>query len=370
MGKIKWHILGLLLYSTWAIIWDYYSFGKQIRMYLEFDILLMQFWVFYTAYFTCYFFFEKSKKLFAFVTLILSLFGTYSLQYFYVFLRNFFYQKTPYIQSDIVYRASQAYTHTFFVGVGFYFLIRFLKKEKENKILLEKNLTLQKNLLQSENDFLRAQINPHFLYNSLNYFYAETFETLPEVGDSIMLLGEIMRYSLTDFSASNGLANVADELQNIQNIIKINEGRFNKKIYVKLIVNGKTEDKKIVPMMLVTLVENLFKHGNLQDAASPAQIECTIDEGNKKLIFTTRNKKSEIKSVVPGGLGTNNIKKRLELLYGNNFDLSFSEESTVYYATLEIPYFNSEEAKNHITIQTQLENANAALSKVKALQTT
>jgi two-component system, LytTR family, sensor kinase len=339
MGKIKWHILGLVAYSIWAIVWDYFSYGKQIRMYLEFNVLLMQYWIFYSAFAFSYLLFNSKRMLFGIATFLLSLFGTYLFQLLYVFIRNYFYQETPYVQNDIIYRASQAYTHTFLVGIGYFFLVRYLKKQTENKLLLEKNLTQAKNLIQSENDFLRAQINPHFLYNSLNYFYSETFEKLPKVGDSIMMLSDIMRYSLTDFSATNGLANLDEEIENIKNIIQINKCRFDDNLHIQLSINGDPAGKKIVPMMFITLVENLFKHGDLQDHLHPASIECIIDTENEKVTFITRNKKSHVKNVIPGGLGTSNIKKRLELLYVDNFKLDFEEEVAIYKATLVIPYF-------------------------------
>jgi two-component system, LytTR family, sensor kinase len=311
----------------------------EIRILLEFDVLLRQFWIFYTAFAGLYFLFLHEKRIYSIPIFIISLYGTYLFTVFYVIIRNYFYEKTSYPTSTLIYTSAQSYTHFFIMSVGYFFFVRYSLKQTENKLLLEKNLTLEKNLLQSENDFLRAQINPHFLYNSLNYFYSETFEVLPKVGDSIMMLSDIMRYSLTDFSANNGLANLDEEIENIQNIININKFRFDNNLHIQLTVNGEPEGKKIVPMMFITLVENLFKHGDLQDAAHPAYIECTIDEHTKKVTFITSNKKSMVKNVIPGGLGTSNIKKRLELLYGNGFALNFEEEVAIYKATLVIPYF-------------------------------
>ncbi len=341
MGKIKWHITGILIYSFWAIVWDYFSYGKQIRMYLEYNVLLMQLWIFYSAFAFSYYFFESKKKILGIGIFLLSLFGTYLFEVLYVAVRNYFYQKTDYVQSVLIYRASQSYSHTFFVGIGFFFLVRFLKKQKENNLLIEKNLTLQKDLSQSENDFLRAQINPHFLHNCLNYFYAETMVVAPRVGDGIVLLSEIMRYSITDFSATNGLAELAKEVENIDNVIQLNKFRFENALYIKFDVVGDAAEKYITPMILISLVENMFKHGDLQDETSPASIHCTIDETTQSVIFVTSNKSSKVKSVAPGGLGTVNIIKRLELLYGNNYTLAFEERVSVYTSKLVIPYYNS-----------------------------
>jgi two-component system, LytTR family, sensor kinase len=340
MKKIKWHIVGILIYTVWTISIDLFAYGNKIKFWLEFNVLFTQFFIFYTVFATLYFLFLRSKKMIALLFFISSLVGTYVITLFYFLLRDYFYQKTQIPENSVlIHRASQFYTNIFIISVGYFFFYRFIHKQTENKLLLEKNLNLQKSLLQSENDFLRAQINPHFLYNSLNYFYAETFEALPKVGDSIMALSDIMRYSLTDFTATNGLANLNEEIQNIQNIIGINKSRFNDILYVQLMVHGNVEGKKITPMMFITLVENLFKHGDLQDANCPAFITCTIDENTKQVIFITSNKKSGVKNIIPGGLGTSNIKKRLELLYKDGFTLNFEEEITLYKATLVIPYF-------------------------------
>ena len=342
MGKIKWHLIGLIIYSSWAILLDFYSYGKSIRMYLEFDVLIIQFWIFYSAFLFLYVLFLTKKKIYSIPILIASIYGAYLLNLSYTIVRNYFYQKTNFPSiSDSIYRTSQLYTHTFIVSVGYYFFVRYNLKQQETKTLIEKNLTLQKDLSQSENDFLRAQINPHFLHNCLNYFYAETMEVAPRVGDGIVLLSEIMRYSITDFSATNGLAKLESELENIDNVIQLNKFRFENALYVKFDIVGDAAEKYITPMILISLVENMFKHGDLQDETIPASIHCTIDATTQTVVFVTSNKCNKSKVVAPGGLGTGNIIKRLELLYGNNFTLAFEEQVSIYTSKLVIPYYNT-----------------------------
>ncbi len=339
MKKIKWHLLVLLIYSLLMSILDFFSFGMKIRILLEVDVLLRQFWVFYSGYAALHLFFISRKQKLGLFVFLFSLFGTYAFSIFYVFIRNVFYQETKYDYESLLYESLQSYTQFFIMSVGYFFFIRFKINQTENKLLLEKNLNLQKDLLQSENDFLRAQINPHFLYNSLNYFYAETFEALPNVGDSIMMLSDIMRYSLTDFKKTGDKAFLEDEVENIENIIKINKLRFGESLHINFIVEGDAAGKQIVPMMFITLVENMFKHGDLQDAAYPATITCKIDATTQKVTFITLNKRSKKVGDTIGGLGTKNIKKRLELLYGNDFTLDFVEEDiALYKATLIIPF--------------------------------
>jgi two-component system, LytTR family, sensor kinase len=343
LQKIKWHIIIWIIYLVYYLLLDYIAYNSSFNFVRELVIFPIQVWIFYSfLYSICNGSFKSIKKFFftvllfgiSFLVLIfLNQIRAVVAKYYGV---NLFETKLELIIDSVVF-----YTQFAIYSLGFYFFNLLLVKQKETKLLLEKNLTLQKSLLQSENDFLRAQINPHFLYNSLNYFYAETFEALPKVGDSIMALSDIMRYSLTDFTNTNGLANLNEEIQNIQNIIGINKSRVNDILYVQLIVHGNVEGKKITPMMFITLVENLFKHGDLQNANCPAFITCTVDENAKQVIFITSNKKSGVKNIIPGGLGTSNIKKRLELLYKDGFTLNFEEEIALYKATLVIPYFVS-----------------------------
>ncbi len=188
----------------------------------------------------------------------------------------------------------------------------------QNQLTLEsQNLVLQKELLQTENNFLRAQINPHFLYNCLNYFYAETFKTNKNVADGILKLSELMRYSINDFSGGGGYASLTEEVENIQNLIDLNRMRFPDEIYINFNVDGAVEHKLIAPLILVTLVENIFKHVSFTKE-QPANILCTINDATNRLSFTTENfigSQYNEKS----GLGLENLKKRLSIIYADNY---------------------------------------------------
>jgi two-component system, LytTR family, sensor kinase len=350
MKNIKWHLIVVLVYISVALLIDLYTYGKEIRLPLIFDVFLRQFWIIYSGFFALYvgFLARKKWRIFAIPIILLSAIGTYFFTQMYVVIHDLLYEKIEYSFKDKITSATESYVNYFLVSLGLFFLVRFLRKEKENKLLIEQQLEYEKKLSQSENDFLRAQINPHFLYNSLNYFYAETYNVVPKVGDAIVKLSDIMRYSLTDFAATDGLAMLEEELENIQNIIEINQGRFEGKFYIKLQVNGSTEGKRILPMLLLTLVENIFKHGDLQDETNPAIIDCSIDEANKQVTISTVNKISNAKKQqLPGGLGTENIRKRLQLLYQDKFVLQFSAETINYHAKMVIPYFETKHNYNN-----------------------
>ena len=342
MKKIKWHLVGLLFYSFWVIGLDFIFLGDGFSFPLEFVILLEEFWIFYTGYSILYLLFlgPVNKKIFGLFLIIFCLIGTYFFTLFYNFVSDILYKKIEHTFIDTIYNVSQSFTHFFIYAIGYFFVVRFINKQKELQNIKQQTLVLEKKLLQSENDFLRAQINPHFLYNCLNFFYSKTFIPQPEVAEAILLLSQIMRYSLADFSTTNGLANLPDELEHIENLIKINRSRFDHTLQIKFKLEGLAAGKKITPMLLMTLVENIFKHGNLQDISSPATITCTIDESNKTIIFLTTNKKNRLMQGLSSGLGLINIEHRLHLLYNNNFKLLTTNTPTLFKVELVMPYFN------------------------------
>lgn len=261
------------------------------------------FLVFYLNFFCCVLFLEHRKLLFFSAVLILYFlflllcyriaFGTYLTNA----TAQTYSSRSAYVFVQI-YIASIYYVITFVIALA-YWAIRNsairkaenLKKEKKliasNIALQEKEETLRTQLLLSENNFLRAQINPHFLYNSLNLIYSHTRSVLPEVANAIMMLSQIMRYSITDFSARGGMADLDSETEHLKNVITLNKFRYDNKIEFELICEGNFADKLIAPMILVTLVENIFKHGNLQD--HKATVIARVDEHTEQLFFSTIN---------------------------------------------------------------------------------
>ena len=342
MKKIKWHLIGLLFYSFWVVGLDYIFLGMEFSFTLEFEVLLEEYWIFYTGYAFLYLLFlaPANKKLYSIPAIILSLIGTYIFTLLYYFISDTFYKKIDFSQSEIIYSVTQFFTHYFIFSVGYFFVVKLFIYQKKIKEVEQQALILQKNLLQSENNFLRAQINPHFLYNCLNFLYSKTFKQQPEVAEGIMMLSQIMRYSLADFSGTNGLANLADEIEHIENLIKINEFRFDNMLQIKFYLEGDATGKEIAPMLLMTLVENVFKHGDLQDIAYAATLTCNIDDLSKTIQFITSNKKNKAQSNSSQGVGLTNIKQRLQLLYNDNFKLVEIEEPAVFRVELIMPYFD------------------------------
>ena len=183
-------------------------------------------------------------------------------------------------------------------------------------------------------NFLKAQINPHFLHNTLNFLYAKSLPYSPELSEGILTLSDIMRYALSEGNARDGKAPLKDEIEHVWNVIKINQLRFSNKLNVEFIVTGLVDGVTIIPFVLITIVENAFKHGDLKTEAHP--IEIKLEVYNNSLKFRCRNKKKNGPKELSTGVGLDNIRKRLDLAYGNNYHFDVKDEPDFYTTQLTI----------------------------------
>jgi two-component system, LytTR family, sensor kinase len=222
--------------------------------------------------------------------------------------------------------------------LGFSLLIAYLTylrdERKQRKILEAQKMQLEVEKSQANFNFLKAQINPHFLHNTLNFLYAKSLPYSPELSEGILTLSDIMRYALSEGNAKDGKAPLKDEIEHVRNVIKINQLRFNNNLNVQFEVEGVLNGATIIPFVLITLVENAFKHGDLKSNASPISIKLNIK--NDSLYFYCRNKKKSGPKELSTGIGLDNIKKRLDLAYGNKYILNVKDERDIYTTELII----------------------------------
>lgn len=224
----------------------------------------------------------------------------------------------------------------FFCGIVFVLTyIFYLLDEKKQRNILEK----QKTVLEIEKahanlNFLKAQINPHFLHNTLNYLYAKSIPYSPELSEGILTLSEIMRYALSDNLSKDGKALLKDEIEHVRNVIRINQLRFSNNLQVNFDVNGVINGTVIIPFVLITIVENAFKHGDVKSSEYPIGIQLTIE--GQQLDFYCRNKKTTGPKEISTGIGLDNIRKRLELAYGKDYVLEIKDEQEFYTTRLTI----------------------------------
>jgi LytS/YehU family sensor histidine kinase len=208
-------------------------------------------------------------------------------------------------------------------------------KEIEQKALIEEKerQRLELELVSSQNAFLQAQINPHLLFNTLNFIHSEVQEVSETASQAIITLSDMMRYSLVE-NTMDGKVSLEKEIEQIENLIRINQYRFNNKLCLRLDVEGEFETARIVPLVLVPFVENLFKYADLTDASNPANVRLSVKDGIME--FSTFNKKRKTISFSSPGIGINNIRTRLQSTYGDRFSLELDEHDSDFSVYLKI----------------------------------
>jgi sensor histidine kinase YesM len=227
-----------------------------------------------------------------------------------------------------------------FIGLstGYWFALSTFQNRKriaklENEKLkneLQKQ-ELEKALLLTENAYLKAQINPHFLLNTLNFLYNSVSKYSEKIADSVMMLSDIMRYALTN-ADDDGKVRLASELEQINTFVKLNQARFNQRLNIELVTEGEPNELRIIPLVLITLVENVFKYGDLLNDKSPARIIILVD--GCILTFITQNLKKKIVVEHGYGIGIKNMRDRLDNYH--QYELSIDDNETEYKSTLKI----------------------------------
>ncbi|WP_338040884.1 sensor histidine kinase [Maribacter polysaccharolyticus] len=198
---------------------------------------------------------------------------------------------------------------------------------------------LEKRQLMTELKFLRSQVSPHFFFNTLNNIYSLTLEKSDNAPEVVLKLSELMRYLL--YAANKPKQSLKKEIDCIQNYIDLERIRFDDSLEVNLELSGILENKKISPMLLVPLIENCFKHGANQNIGN-IFIDIKIKVEKDMLYFKVSNtmpkkRKKKKSSTKNSGIGLSNVKKRLELGYGqNDYDLKIYEKEKMFHVELKL----------------------------------
>ena len=201
----------------------------------------------------------------------------------------------------------------------------FIKSQNEKKSLENLNLNAEVN-------FLKSQINPHFLFNTLNSIYSQAHNKSEHTEYSILKLSELLRYVL--YETGEERVPLERDIQYINNYIDLQRIRLSSKITLRYTINGNLSGNTIAPLMLITFIENAFKHGISYTQPSVINIDITVFE--KTLTLTVSNPVVKNDIFTQGGLGLKNVTRRLELLYPGKHNLTISQTDNQYLVNLKI----------------------------------
>ena len=194
---------------------------------------------------------------------------------------------------------------------------------------------IEREKVEIELKALRAQVNPHFLFNSLNVLYSLALKNAKETPELIIKLSDILRYVIYDSNKEK--VSIKSEVELINNYLSLQEHRIDKTSIVSFETDIQN-DIKIAPMLFLPLVENSFKHGVKGDISN-TYVNIKIKTTNKILYFEIENNKGTVENTdekKDGGIGLANIKKRLHLLYANNHILKIKDDENKFKVSLKI----------------------------------
>lgn len=189
--------------------------------------------------------------------------------------------------------------------------------------------------LTAELNFLKAQINPHFLFNTLNNLYYLAYSQSPNTTEVIAKLSQMMRYMIYD--SNHPSVPLSKEIEYMQNYISLEKLRLNSQVPIRFEIEGDTHQATIVPLIFITFLENAFKHGISSNYAG-AWVNISIKIKGKECIYSVENSKVENVSAKSekSGIGLQNVHRRLELSYPGRYELKTEEGSNRYFVQLKI----------------------------------
>lgn len=199
--------------------------------------------------------------------------------------------------------------------------------------LEQEKFKLQKESVENQLAFLRNQISPHFFMNTLNNIHALVDIDSEEAKQSIVKLSNLMRHLLYD--SEDNQNPIKKEVEFIQSYIELMQLRFTDKVRIEVDIPADIPDKSVPPLLFTSLLENAFKHGI--SYTHPSFIKIAMSFPENRLIFKIENSNHFKKTEVPSGIGLENSKKRMDLLYKTAYDLNITETREKYTVNLSIP---------------------------------
>jgi two-component system LytT family sensor kinase len=213
-----------------------------------------------------------------------------------------------------------------FFGFVLFLFDELFRQQRQKADLLQQSK-------KAELNFLQAQMNPHFLFNSLNNIYSLANEQHPQTAASVLKLSDMMRYVTYE---KDKKADLSKEVEYVYNLLDIQQLRHDYKLNVQFNIAPATLSCQVMPLLLIPLVENALKHGDLSDAALPLQV--SVQAKQQKLEVQVVNKIAAKPSPIQGGVGLKNLQRRLELTYRpDEYSFTLEKKENIFSVKITIP---------------------------------
>lgn len=271
----------------------------------------------------------------SYTVILLVLGAVFSIFFALAFLTDFKFEKMTVLSKSSVFIITSICLVVIVVS-AFKLLKLNLKQSRNNAELEAKFLEAQLKLKEQELKHLKMQIHPHFLFNTLNTMYGLALKKAAQTPDMILKLSNLLDYLLYQTEKPSVL--ISEEINHIEDYIALEKMRFNDTLDIAMDVQLESKHTTIAPMILLPFIENSFKHGSIIHGV--LEIDIQIKTSLELIHFRIKNSNAE-RASVGHGIGLENIKKRLELLYPGSHELSIKDQTNAFEVDLQL------NTKNH-----------------------
>lgn len=350
------HLYYWLAYTAFFLLMGYIIDGPHFTVVGEVMLLLIDVFIFYSFLFGLVNFNKRSLLKFAqSVSVFAFSFGFVCLLNYLRELLVGYYGVRLYVSTTAyVLACIYLYVQFAFYATGCYYFTRcgaqqqVLRQQRATALptiqsaLSKADLTVhnaesQLSKLELENNFLLAQINPDFLYNTLNLFYAQALQFNENLANGLLTLADIMRYSLETIQGGQ-LVPLQMEVEHLRRVIGIHQLRFGNTSGIRLEDEGHFGEIKVVPLIFVTLLGQALKNGDIGSHDEQVVLRLTIDE--RYINFTIRNKKGKGSKAQCKGIEYDIVKKRLQAVYGEQYTLEVDEQDGYCQVKMSVAHHN------------------------------
>lgn len=339
LHSLFWIIMLLVVFTTEN--WQYEK-AFQWSMFAHFVFAFIIFAI--VSYFNIYFlvprYFKKKKYgLYALLLIAAMVLGALLTVGFRTFTSNFVFalnaEKFYHKDHGIYYFVHILFGELMFIlATTFFFILEEWIRLQSITIKLKE---IENDKTQSELQALKAQINPHFLFNTLNNIYSHSLEKSPKTPEMILKLSSLMSYIL--YECHEGEVPVSNEIEFVNNYLALEKLRFEDQIDIHLSVSENYTGKKIAPLLFIPFIENAFKHGS-SNGKNKKYVEVNIEIERDFIFFNVKNSTDKERAIQQNpkesGIGIENVKKRLALLYPGTSSLAIIDGDDCFEVNLKI----------------------------------
>ena len=323
----------------WVMAFVLFSLAEAVVMHQSFfytasnnvvRLIILGGAVYYNIYVLIPRYLERKKFAPYLAVMLLIVFIVSPLETFLIYVKS---ENIPEVQASILSTLNWSFIPNLFI-IGSSTIVKITLDWYKN---IREKSELMTQTMQSELRFLKSQINPHFLFNTLNSLYALTLKKSDLAPDIVLKLSEMMRYML--YECNEKSVDLGKEVNYIRNYLELERLRQGNHVDIRFEVQGYISDQKIAPLMFIPFIENCFKHG-LGHHLTKGFVNILLKVQNNEVDLFIENSKAESmpKPLHPrsGGIGLVNVRRRLDLLYPGHYKLNIDDSPNTYAVNLQL----------------------------------